>query len=154
MKTADWGKFIRIQFTIMLDDGSIVGDAKEKTPLNFKLGDGKILSSLEKELVGMQVNEIRKIEIVPEDAYGEYNKELVLRVKKENFPPDIELVVGKAVQYQNRDGERVNFMVNALDDDTVTIDGNHPLAGLKLTYEVELLECLDKAPPRARKCKL
>jgi len=138
----------------MLDDGSIVGDVKEKTPLNFKLGDGKILSSLEKELVGMQVNETRKIEIVPEDAYGEYNKELVLRVKEENFPPDIELVVGKAVQYQNRDGERVNFMVNAIDGDTVTIDGNHPLAGLKLTYEVELLECLDKAPPRAKKCKL
>jgi FKBP-type peptidyl-prolyl cis-trans isomerase 2 len=154
MKIVEWGKFIKIQFTIMLEDGSFVGDAKEKTLLNFTLGDGKILSSLEKELVGMQVNETRKIQITPDDAYGEYDKSLVLRVERKNFPPDIELVVGRTVQYQNRDGERVNLMVNAADEKTVTIDGNHPLAGLKLIYEVELLECLDKAPPRAKKCKL
>lgn len=140
MKTAEWGNYIKIQFSITLDDGSIVGIPQEKSQLNFKIGDGKILPALEKKLVGMKEKEIKKIKIFPEEGYGEYNKELVLRVDRNNFPPDINLNVGRTVQYQNRDGERVNFVVNALDENTVTIDGNHPLAGLNLTYEVELLE--------------
>jgi len=140
MKTAEWGSYIKIQFSIALDDGSVVGIPHEKSKLKFKIGDGKILPALEANIVGMAEKEIRKIKILPEDAYGQYNKELVIRVERNNFPPDINLEVGRTVQYQNRDGERVNFVVNALDDRTVTLDGNHPLAGLNLIYEVELLE--------------
>ncbi len=154
MISADWGKFITIEFVIVLDDGTVVGNSSEKASLKFKLGDGKVFNRLESGIIGMQINTTRKIEVKPEEGYGEYDKNLVLRVERKNFPPDIELVVGRTVQYQNRDGERVNFIVNAVDDRTVTIDGNHPLAGLKLTYEVTLLECLDKAPPRVGKCKL
>lgn len=139
MKTAEWGSYVKIQFSITLDDGRIVGIPKEKTQLNFKIGDGKVLPALEAQIVGMENKEIKKITISPEDGYGQYNKDLVLRVERKNFPHDINLTVGRTVQYQNRDGERVNFVVNAVDEKTVTIDGNHPLAGLNLTYTVELL---------------
>ncbi len=140
MKTAEWGSYIKIQFTIALDDGSVVGIPGEKTQINFKIGDGKILPALEENVVGMKETEIKKIKISAENGYGAYNKDLVLRVERKSFPHDLTLTIGKTVQYQNRDGERVNFIVNALDEKTVTIDGNHPLAGLTLTYEVELLE--------------
>ena len=59
------------------------------------------------------------------------------------FPPDLRLEVGRTVQYQNRDGERVNLVVNEVTEKTVTVDGNHPLAGLDLLYEVELLSIAD-----------
>jgi peptidylprolyl isomerase len=140
MKTAEWGSYIKTQFSISLEDGSIVGDPERKTEINFKIGDGKILQALEQGIVGMKEKEIKKIHIPPEGGYGEYNKELVLRVERKNFPHDITIIVGRTVQYQNRDGERVNFIVNAVDEKTVTIDGNHPLAGLPLIYELELLE--------------
>lgn len=140
MKTAEWGSYVKIQFTISLDDGSTVGTTGEKTQLNFKIGDGKILQALETNVVGMKEKEIKKIKMSPEDGYGQYNKDLVLRIDRNSFPPDINLGVGRTVQYQNRDGERVNFVVNALDEKSVTVDGNHPLAGLDLIYEVELLE--------------
>ena len=140
MKTAEWGSYVKIEFSIKLEDGSIVGNPQEKTKLNFKIGDGKLLAALEANVVGMKEKEIKQIHISAGDGYGEYNKELVLRVDRNSFPPDINLNVGRTVQYQNRDGERVNFVVNALDDHSVTVDGNHPLAGLNLTYEVELLE--------------
>jgi peptidylprolyl isomerase len=140
MKTAEWGSYLKIQFSITLDDGSVVGIAKEKSQLNFKIGDGKLLPALEEKIVGMVEREIKEILISPEEGYGQYNKELVLRVERKSFPPDINLTVGRTVQYQNRDGERVNFVVNAVDERSVTIDGNHPLAGLNLTYTVELLE--------------
>jgi FKBP-type peptidyl-prolyl cis-trans isomerase 2 len=140
MKTAEWGSYVKIQFSITLDDGRIVGIPEEKTQLNFKIGDGKILQALESQVVGMKEKEIKEIKISPEEGYGQYNKELVLRVERESFPHDLNLAVGRTVQYQNRDGERVNFVVNALDEKSVTIDGNHPLAGLNLNYNVELLE--------------
>jgi peptidylprolyl isomerase len=140
MKTAKWGSYIKIQFSITLDDGSVVGIPEEKSQLNFKMGDGKLLPALEAGVVGMAEKEVRVIKISPDEGYGQYNKELVLRVERKNFPADINVTVGKTVQYQNRDGERVNFVVNAADDNLVTIDGNHPLSGLDLNYEVELLE--------------
>lgn len=140
MKTAKRGSSIKIQFSITLEDGSVIGIPKEKTQLNFKIGDGKLLPALESKIIGMSEKEIREIMISPEEGYGQYNKELVLRVERKTFPHDLNLTVGRTVQYQNRDGERVNFVVNAVDDKTVTIDGNHPLAGLNLRYAVELLE--------------
>ena len=142
MKTAERGSHVIIQFAITLDDGSVVGKPDEKAQLKFKIGDGKILPALEARVVGMKEKEVREITILPEQGYGPYNKELVLRVDRKTFPPDLTLSVGKTVQYQNRDGERVNFVVNAFDQKTVTIDGNHPLAGLNLIYNVELLEVL------------
>lgn len=140
MKTAEWGSYIKIQFSIKLDDGSVVGNPQEKTQLNFKIGEGKMLPALESQIVGMKEKDIKEIKISPDDAYGQYNKELVLRVERKSFPHDLNVAVGRTVQYQNRDGERVNFIINAVDDASVTIDGNHPLAGLHLTYVVELLE--------------
>ncbi|KJR97765.1 MAG: hypothetical protein VR65_22260 [Desulfobulbaceae bacterium BRH_c16a] len=140
MKTAEKGTTVTIQFSILLDNGSIVGGPENKTPLTFTVGKGKVLRKLEDGILGMAVKENRKIHIDPAEGYGEYNKDLVLRVERKHFPPDIKLIPGRTVQYQNRSGERVNFVVNDVDEKTVTIDGNHPLAGLNLTYDVELLE--------------
>lgn len=140
MKTAEKGKTVKIQFSIMLDNGRTVGGPEAKTPLTFTVGAGNILRKLDDGILGMAVKENRKIHISPVEGYGEYNKELVLRVERKHFPPDIKLIPGRTVQYQNRSGERMNFVVNDVDEKTVTIDGNHPLAGLNLTYDVELLE--------------
>jgi len=139
MKIADKGNRVKIRFVIRLNDGSVVGTEEEKSELAFTIGQRNVLPVLEENVVGMKVNEKKKIKISSEEGYGQYNKELVLKVDREQFPPDVELKIGRTVQYQNRDGERVNLVVNALDEKTVTIDGNHPLAGLDLLYEVELL---------------
>ncbi len=141
MKTAEMGSSVKIRYSISLDDGSSVGRDKTSTPLSFRIGSGKVFKKLEGGLVGMQVNETRRIEIKAEEGwYGRYNKENVLRVDRKMFPEDVKLIPGRTVQYQNRDGERVNLVVNAVSDTTVTVDANHPLAGLDLIYEVEMVE--------------
>ena len=139
MKIAEKGSRVKIVFTIRLDDGSVVGDPEEESELAFIIGKRQVLKSLEDNVVGMRVNETKEIKIPKEEGYGEYNKELVLRLDRDEFPPDVELKSGRTVQYQNRDGERVNLVVNDLDEKTVTVDANHPLAGLDLIYEVELI---------------
>jgi peptidylprolyl isomerase len=140
MKVAKIGSSVKIHYLISLEDGSKVEQEKTGKPLSFKIGSGKVLQKLEEGVVGMQVNEKRRILIPADEGYGKYKKELVLRLDRKVFPDDIKLIPGRTVQYQNRDGERVNFIVNEVTDKTVTVDGNHPLAGLDLLYEVELLE--------------
>ncbi len=139
MKIAEKGSRVKIRFTIRLEDGSVVGTAEKKSELAFIIGKHSVLPGLEENVVGMKLNETKSIEISSEEGYGQYNKDLVFRLDREQFPPDVELTIGRTVQYQNRDGERVNLVVNDLDEKTVTVDGNHPLAGLDLIYEVELI---------------
>ncbi len=140
MKIAATGSLVKIHYRISLEDGSKVEQEKTGRPLSFKIGSGKVFAKLEEGVIGMQANEKRRIPVAAQDAYGKYKKELVLRLDRKVFPEDIKLIPGRTVQYQNRDGERVNFIVNDVTDKTVTVDGNHPLAGLDLVYEVLLLE--------------
>ncbi len=140
MKTVAYGSSVKIQYSISLADGSKVERERTHEPLSFKIGLGQVFKKLEEGLVGMQVNETRRIAISADESYGQYKKEKVLRLDKKAFPADVKLIPGRTVQYQNRDGERVNFIVNEVTDTSVTVDGNHPLAGLDLLYEVHLLE--------------
>ncbi len=130
---------VRIEFVIRWDNGSLVGTSDEKTVLTFNVGEGKMIKALEEKMLGMKEGESRKITLSPDEGYGQYKKEMVLRVDRNEFGPDMELKVGRSVQYQGRAGERVNFFVNEVNDKSVTIDGNHPLAGLELTYEIDVV---------------
>lgn len=140
MKTVAYGSSVKIQYSISLADGSKVERERTQEPLSFKIGLGQVFKKLEEELIGMQVNETRRIVVSADESYGRYKKEKVLRLDKKAFPADVKLIPGRTVQYQNRDGERVNFIVNEITDTNVTVDGNHPLAGLDLVYEVNVLE--------------
>jgi len=140
MNSAEMGSSVKIRYSISLEDGSAVSQGNTKTPLSFKIGSGKVFKKLEKGVVGMQVQEMRRVKISAEEGYGSYNKELVFRVERKMFPEDVKLIPGRTVQYQNRDGERVNLVVNEVNAKTVTVDANHPLAGLDLIYEVEMIE--------------
>lgn len=138
-ETAVKGNSVTLRYSIILEDTTTIGDQKTK-PLTFTIGAGKIFPVLEQGVIGMKVNDVRKIAIRPEQGYGVYNDDLVLTVDRESFPEDLTLVVGRTVQYQNRDGERANFVVQEVSGDRVTLDGNHPLAGQELIYQVELLK--------------
>ncbi len=143
MKTAASGDMVTIAYLIRRVDGQESGLDKTPRSLSFRIGAAKVLARLETGVLGMTVGERRTIAVSPGEGYGEYEKNLVLRVERAMFPPDLRLEVGRTVQYQNRDGERVNLVVNEVTEKTVTVDGNHPLAGLDLLYEVELLSIAD-----------
>ena len=137
---ADKGTTVTLRYSIILEDGRQV-DAQNTKPLTFTIGAGKVFEALEQGVIGMSLNEVRDITVRPEQGYGVYNHDLVLQVDREAFPEDMRLVPGRTVQYQNRDGERANFVVREVGGDRVTLDGNHPLAGQELIYRLELLKC-------------
>ncbi len=133
------GATVTLRYSIILEDGTQVGGQNTR-PLTFRIGEGKVFGALEQGVVGMKVYEVRDILVRAEQGYGDYNDDLVLQVDREVFPEDLQLTVGRTIQYQNRDGERANFIVREVSGDRVTLDGNHPLAGQNLTYRLELLE--------------
>ena len=133
------GDTVTFRFSIILEDGSRV-DSRAASPLTFTIGEKKVFQALEQGVVGMEVHEVRDILVKAGQGYGDYKEDLVLRVDREVFPADLQLVVGRTIQYQNRDGQRANFIVREVSGERVTLDGNHPLAGQNLTYRLELLE--------------
>ena len=131
------GSTVVINYTIQLEDGSKVGGHKPMS-MTFTLGDGNVFPALEEAIAGMGPNQVRTVTLAPDQGYGDYNEKLVLQVDRKVFPEDMPMIPGRTVQYQTRDGQRTTFVVQEVAGDRVTLDGNHPLAGQTLIYEVEL----------------
>lgn len=140
MSNAQTGDKVRIHYTGKLDDGTQFDSSRGRDPLEFKLGDGAIIPGFEKAVDGMAVGDSKSVTIPPEDAYGERHDQLVQDVPKSALPEDIEPAVGMQLQSQTPDGQVMQLVVTDVSDDAITVDGNHPLAGKNLNFEIELVE--------------
>jgi FKBP-type peptidyl-prolyl cis-trans isomerase 2 len=139
MAKAEVGRRVKLHYTLKLKSGEVVGTSKRSMPLEFRIGKGKVIRKLETGVIGMEPGESRRIEVSPEEGYGRRNEELVIRLAKGELPSREDIAVGRTVQYMNESGSMVNFVIAATDEDSVTLDANHPLAGKDLVYEVVLV---------------
>ena len=139
MSTAKQGDTVQIHYTGSLEDGTVFDSSEGRDPLSFTLGQGQVISGFEEAALGMEVGETKKARIEVEDAYGERRDDLVLEVPREQLPDELEVDVGTPLQLQQPDGQAVPVTVTALDDTTVTLDANHPLAGQPLNFEITLV---------------
>ncbi|MCU7843651.1 MAG: peptidylprolyl isomerase [Candidatus Thiodiazotropha sp. (ex Monitilora ramsayi)] len=140
MRQAQEGDTVRIHYTGTLDDGTQFDSSAGNDPIEFTLGNKTVIPGFEDGVKGMQVGEQKTVHITAEDAYGERNDSLVEQVPLQHFPDDLELKVGMHLQAQSPNGENFNVVVTALTDEAATIDGNHPLAGEALNFDLELVE--------------
>ncbi len=140
MKQAQDGDTVRIHYTGTLNDGTQFDSSSGREPIEFTLGSHSVIPGFEDGVKGMQVGEQKSIHIPAEEAYGQRNEALVEEIPRQHFPQDMELQVGMHLQAQSPNGESFNVVVTALNDATATLDGNHPLAGEALNFELELVE--------------
>lgn len=141
MNQADMGQTVRVHYTGTLNDGSEFDSShKRGEPLEFTLGLDRMIPGFEKAVVGMAPGETKNVKIPAEEAYGERQEELIRDFPRTEFPPHIELEEGLVLSADAPDGRRVRFKVLSFSDELVTLDGNHPLAGEDLTFEIELVE--------------
>ena len=131
------GSRVTLNYTIQLEDGTRVGGQKPMS-MTFTIGAGEVFPAIEEAVTGMSVNQVLSVTISPEQGYGDYDDSLVLQVERNVFPDDMPIIPGRTVQYQTRDGRRTNFVIQAVKGDRITVDGNHPLSGQTLIYELEL----------------
>ena len=131
-RTANDGDAVAVHYTGTLDDGSQFDSSVGREPLEFVVGSGQVISGFDQAVRGLSVGESRVVRMEPADAYGERRDDALITVPADQAPPGLK--VGDQVSAGN-----MPAAVTAVDDDSVTIDTNHRLAGEALTFDVELV---------------
>jgi len=135
------GDTVQVNYTGKLADGTVFDSSVGREPLEFTLGAGQMITGFEKAVLGMKVGEKKTVTIPSDEAYGPHLDDMVVEVPREKLPSNIEPKVGQMLEATRPDGEKIGFIITSIsDNNTVTIDANHPLAGKDLTFEIELVK--------------
>ena len=133
------GDRVRVHYTGRLEGGEVFDSSQGGEPLEFTVGAGEVIPGFEEAVRGMNVGDTRRVEIESEDAYGPRRDGLVTQVSREAAQFPVEPQVGMHFGLPLQDGSQIEVVVTEVTDTHVTIDGNHPLAGQKLIFDVELV---------------
>lgn len=131
---------VKVHYTGKLADGQVFDSSEGKEPLQFTLGQGRLIPGFEKGLIDMKLNEKKTINIAVEDAYGEPREDLIIEVSKTELPQEMAPEVGMGLVSRTPEGQEMNLLVVEVKDETVILDGNHPLAGRDLIFDLEVVE--------------
>jgi FKBP-type peptidyl-prolyl cis-trans isomerase SlpA len=134
------GSRVTLHLSLTLADGTIAESTFGAEPLLLTMGDGSLLRGLEIALYGLAPGARQRLELAPQQTYGLHDPELVYRVPRPIFPADMELAPGVIVGFETGAGEEAAGTILELDNETVQVDFNHPLAGHTLVFEVEILK--------------
>ncbi len=137
-------KVVSIEYTLKDEHGNVI-DASNGNPLAYLHGHGQIIPGLEKALEGKTVGDKLTVTVPAAEAYGERVEQLVQEVPRQLFQGVDKIEVGMRFEAQSEQGVH-SVEVTKVDGDTITVDGNHPLAGKDLTFDVEIVEIRDATP--------
>jgi len=132
--------FVAIDYKLSLDSGEEIDRSPDGKPLGFVTGTGRILPGLEKQLMGKAAGDSARIVLEAEDAYGEVNENLFRDVPVSEFPKDVEVKEGMAFHAQSAHGPVTITIASVNDNETVTINLNHPMAGKRLHFDLKVVE--------------
>lgn len=139
MTTAQTGATVRVHYTGSLSDGTVFDSSEGRDPLAFTIGQGQIIPGFEEAVVGMAEGESKTVTVPPEKAYGPHMPERVAVLEPGDFPPGIRPMVGHRYRIPRPDGLAIEVQVTEVTESSVTLDGNHPLAGKPLTFAITLV---------------
>jgi FKBP-type peptidyl-prolyl cis-trans isomerase 2 len=139
MRRAKSGDMVTVHYIGTLDNGRIFDQRDMDQPLTFTVGAGEVFTRLENEIVGMAVGEVKNICLLAEDAYGLRLDANLLKVSRDLFPADKELRIGQKLNVELGGRMQRMMRVRTVEEETVTLDGNHDLAGCDLTFALKLV---------------
>lgn len=131
---------VKVHYTGKLADGQVFDTSEGKEPLAFTLGEGRLIPGFEKGLIDMKLNEKKTINITKDDAYGDPREDLIIEVPKTELPQEMTPEVGMGLVSRTPEGQEMNLLVVEVREETVVLDGNHPLAGKDLIFDLEVVE--------------
>jgi len=140
MSTAKSGDLVKVHYRGTLQDGTVFDSSYEGEPLEFTLGQGQIIPGFEQAVQGMTPGDSKTIQVEQDQAYGNYDESKLINVQRTNLPDNIQPEEGMVLQVNSQDNETFYVTVNEVKDEEVVLDGNHPLAGKDLTFEIELVD--------------
>jgi FKBP-type peptidyl-prolyl cis-trans isomerase SlyD len=139
-------KVVGIDYVLRDDAGEILDQSGDDGVFYFIQGVGNIVPGLEKVLHGKSVGESFKVAVTAEEGYGEFDEELIRRVPRKHFKSLEPIEEGQEIMVQGQDGDHEMATITGVEEDTVVIDSNHPLAGQNLHFEVNITEVRDASP--------
>ena len=141
MARAKHGDKVKVHYTGRLDDGTKFDSSFDhQEPLEFTIGSRQFMVGFEQAVIGMEPGGSKTIRVPVDQAYGPHIAEKVIEEDRGRMPPGLEMEIGARVQGATPGGQTVDFRVVGLTASRVTLDGNHPLAGKDLTFEIDFLE--------------
>jgi peptidylprolyl isomerase len=140
MAQAKPGDTVKVHYTGKLNDGTVFDTSSERDPLEFTVGEGQVIPGFEQAVVGMNIGDSKTTRIPADEAYGPHRPEMVLQVARDQFPPNIDPEVDQQLQIRQPDGQTFVVTVTDINEEGVTLDANHPLAGEDLTFDIQLVE--------------
>lgn len=142
---AKQGDTVKVHYTGKFDSGEVFDSSQGREPVQFTIGKGEVIPGFEQAVIGMEVEDEKTIHIPAAQAYGERIEDLVQDIPRDTFAKDMELKTGQGLQIKTKDGKAMLVVIKAISDDKVTLDGNHPLAGKDLNFDIKLVEIVQAA---------
>ena len=143
MKKVENDLFVSVDYKGTLQNGDVFDTSNERQPLEIKVGAGQLIAGFENELLGMSLNERKTFTLEPEEAYGQRNEDLKRDIPMTDIPPELNPSVGMMVDLQAQEGQPTPAQIVHLDEEKLTLDMNHPLAGETLNFEIEVVGISD-----------
>jgi peptidylprolyl isomerase/FKBP-type peptidyl-prolyl cis-trans isomerase SlpA len=137
---ANEGDEVQVHYTGKLEDGTIFDSSEDGEPLSFTIGENRVIPGFEEAVTGMEPGDSKTTEVEPEQAYGEHREDMVMEMDRDQIPGEVDPEVGQQLQLRLENGQTVPVLITALGEDSVTIDANHPLAGRKLIFDIEVVD--------------
>jgi FKBP-type peptidyl-prolyl cis-trans isomerase 2 len=131
------GTIVNVHYTGKLTDGSVFDSSEGRGTLRFEVGSGQIIPGFEKALMGKKIGDKVSVNINPDEAYGQVINELIVEVPIDRLPQDLE--VGQLLEASLENGQTTNVTVVSINENGAIIDGNHPLAGKELIFDIEVV---------------
>jgi peptidylprolyl isomerase len=146
------GDLVFVHYTGKFDSGEVFDTSADGSPLYFIVGEGDIIEGFETAVLGMSVGDKKAIVLSPTQGYGDYSEERVITTQRENFGDEFEPIKDQQLALQMENGERVIATIVKFDDESVTLDMNHPLAGKTLHFDLELMDIKDASEMPVSSC--
>ncbi|HAR45870.1 MAG TPA: peptidylprolyl isomerase [Nitrospiraceae bacterium] len=140
MKQAKKGDSVVVHYTGKLADGTVFDSSRDRQPIQFKVGDGQVIPGVENAVVGMNAGDSKTAKIPSEEAYGPRRDDMVVTLDRSQLPADLDPKVGQRLELTQENDQTVLATITDLSEKNITLDGNHPLAGKELTFELELVQ--------------
>jgi len=134
------GTQVTLHFSLTLESGEVVDSNFEGDPASFAVGDGSLLDGFERALFGLKAGDSETFLIEPESGFGEHNPDNVQKIGRDHFPSDLELEEGLVLSFADAQQAELPGVITDFDEQTVTVDFNHPLAGRPISFAVEILD--------------
>ncbi|RYM32048.1 peptidylprolyl isomerase [Brumimicrobium glaciale] len=131
---------VKVHYTGKLANGEVFDSSEGRDPMEFQVGTGQLIPGFENGVIDMKVNEKKTIVIPSTEAYGEPREELIQEVPRDKLPQEIQPEIGMGLVSKTPDGQEIQLVVKEVKEDAIIVDGNHPLAGQELTFDVEVVE--------------